>query len=299
MKILESVLLMLVLFSACSTKHNTIGINEIFVNGGNATIGNDVDCSAYQSNVPDLFVSTYEITWDTMVKLINIAISKKYVKIENDKVIPLIGFFPQFNNVILEIDKNNDFLLVNQSNQLECIPSSLNKPASNISWYGMALLCNVLSETNKYKPCYDLQSWDIIAKTNGYRMPTFEEWEFFARGGNKSKLYKYSGSNNPQDVGWFAINSNNEIHSVGLLQENELGLYDMSGNVNEYCTETYKPIITSSRTVKSALKTSNRIWRGGSFASDTFDTYYYRQNINNPEYYFPFKDVGLRIVRQK
>lgn len=291
--------MLLVLFTGCSTNHNSIPFDEVFVVGGNSTIGNDVDCSKYQSIIPDLFVSKYEITWGTMTKLINIAITKQYVKFENDKVIPLVGLFPQYNNVILEVDKNKLFLKINETNQLECNPSSLNKPASNISWYGMALLCNVLSEVNMYKPCYDLQSWDIIPKTNGYRMPTFEEWEFFARGGNKSMSYKYAGSNNPQEVGWFAINSNNEIHSVGLLKANELGLYDISGNVNEFCTETYKPIITSNRTVKSELKTSNRIWRGGSFSSDTFDTYYYRQNINNPEYYFPFLDVGLRTVRQK
>ena len=299
MKKILLIILIFDLLTACSTKHDTINITEVFVTGGNTTIGNDIDCSIYQTTIPDLYVSTYELTWDTMTKLLNIAISKKYVKIENNKIIPLIGLFPQYNNVILEIDKNSNFLKVNSKNQIECKISSLNKPASNISWYGMALLCNVLSETNRYKPCYDLQSWEVIDKTNGYRMPTFEEWEFLARGGNKSKSYKFSGSNKAQDVGWFAINSNNEIHPVGLLQANEIGLYDMSGNVNEFCTETYKPIITSGRTIKSELKTSNRIWRGGSFLSDTFDTYYYRQNINNPEYYFPFKDVGLRTVRRK
>ena len=152
---------------------------------------------------------------------------------------------------------------------------------------------------NSYSKCYDICDWHIIENSKGYRMPTYEEWGYFAKGGEESRNYLYAGSNDASEVGWFSNNSNGCIHQVGLLQPNELGLYDISGNVNEYCTETYKPLIIAANTIKSALASSNRIWRGGSFSSAEVTTNHYTQNINNPDYYLPFSDVGLRIVRNK
>lgn len=81
---------------------------------------------------------------------------------------------------------------------------------------------------------------EFIVKLNSltgktFTLPTEAQWEFAARGGNKSKDYKYSGSNNLDDVGWYMGNSNRKIHAVGQKLPNELGLYDMSGNVYEWC----------------------------------------------------------------
>jgi len=71
-----------------------------------------------------------------------------------------------------------------------------------------------------------------------YRLPTEAEWEYAARGGNKSQGYKYSGSNNSDEVGWY-VESDARIRSVGLKKSNELGIYDMSGNVWEFCSDWY------------------------------------------------------------
>ncbi len=286
------------IMTSCSARHDAISFGETLVAGGTVTIGNDDDCARYEATVGDLYVSTHEITWGTMAKIINVALGKKYVALENGKIVPRVGLFPQYYDVILEMGQNADSLVAASDAAVACLEDAANRPASNISWYGTALFCNVLSEVNGFAPCYDLQTWGVVEGADGYRMPTFEEWEYAARGGSLGRGLAYAGSDDPFEVGWFAKNSGNAIHPVGLLRPNELGLYDMSGNVNEFCTETFKPVITSARTKGSALQTSNRIWRGGSFASDTFGVFYYRQNINNPEYYFPFRDVGLRTVRR-
>ena len=122
-------------------------------------------------------------------------------------------------------------------------------------------------------------SWDdcqtFISKLNSltgkkFRLPTEAEWEFAARGGIKSQGYKYSGSNTLGDVAWYEENSGDTTHDVGTKSPNELGLYDMNGNVWEWCSDWYGDKYYSSSPSNHPTGPSSgayRVLRGGSWYS--------------------------------
>jgi len=282
------------LAASCS-RAPLVPIDEVFVPGGSFTVGDDVYCGRYDSRVGDLHASKYEITWDVFAEVMNYAIGEKLAFVRDGRVCPTKGKYPQFATSIVDLAVCRDRLEL-RDGKIAVVGDSSRLPVSMVGWYGAAFFCNALSLANGRVPCYDWDFWEIVPKANGYRMPTYEEWEYLARGGAKGGSREYAGSDDPTAVAWFVGNSGNAPHPVGELLPNELGLYDMNGNVSEFCSETFRSIITSKSDVSSPLKTSNRIWRGGSFMSATVPVTYFYQNINNPDYYLPFPDVGFRVV---
>ena len=125
-----------------------------------------------------------------------------------------------------------------------------------------------------YYPAYYVSYYDIVDiflprlnKITGrtYRLPTEAEWEFAARGGKQSKGYKYSGSDNIGVVAWYTGNSGGKTHQVGTKEPNELGIYDMSGNVWEWCGDWYGSYSSSAQTNPTGPSSgSDRVLRGGS-----------------------------------
>jgi len=155
------------------------------------------------------------------------------------------------------------------------------------------------------RPAYYV-SWDdcqeFITKLNAltgqsFRLPTEAEWEYAARGGSKSKSYKYAGSNTIDDVAWWYSNSSSMTHDVGTKQANELGIYDMSGNVCEWCSDWYGSYDSSAQTNPTGpISGSNRVNRGGCWGLNAeYSRVSYR--FNRPGYNID-NGLGLRLALQ-
>ena len=149
-------------------------------------------------------------------------------------------------------------------------------------------------------------SWEdcqiFIAKLNAltgkyFRLPTEAEWEYAARGGSKSQGYKYSGSNTVDDVAWYPSNSSSKTHPVATKAPNELGIYDMSGNVLEWCRDWYSSSYYSSSSQYNPTgpaSGSRRVYRGGSWGSSARLCRVSYRDYNGPSY--RFYNLGLRLA---
>ncbi len=143
-------------------------------------------------------------------------------------------------------------------------------PVVCLSWYDAVEYCNWLSRREGLTPAYRINGENVTWETsaNGYRLPTEAEWEYAARGGNRSRGYTYSGSDSAGDVGWYGDNSGDKTHPVGQKRPNELGLYDMSGNVWEWCWDRYDGDYYASSPSTDPIGPSSdsfRVFRGGSW----------------------------------
>ena len=154
-----------------------------------------------------------------------------------------------------------------------------NLPVENVSWYDCQTFIKRLNSNTG----------------RNFRLPTEAEWEFAARGGNYSRHYKYSGSNHIDDVAWYIDNSNKRPHPVGTKQANELGLYDMSGNVGEWCSDWDGSYSSYSQTNPTGPNSgSSRVNRGGFWRYNARYCRTPERSSNAPDYCVNF--IGLRLV---
>jgi|BioPla2DNA2_1021312.scaffolds.fasta_scaffold03876_6 sulfatase modifying factor 1 len=189
-------------------------------------------------------------------------------------------------------------------------------PMYQISWYDTIKFCNLLSLAEGLKPCYTINGsadptnwgdvpirsnkvWDAVTcdwEANGYRLSTEAEWEYTARGGRESRGYKYSGSDNIDDVAWYTNNSDDIIHPVGKKKANELGIYDMSGNVCEWCWDWYGDYDPAFQTNPTGPVTGKyRLLRGGGWYSYAVNCHVFYRSYFNPS--SSVYNYGFRLCR--
>ncbi|NJO91597.1 MAG: formylglycine-generating enzyme family protein [Chloroflexia bacterium] len=179
-----------------------------------------------------------------------------------------------------------------------------NYPMHNVNWYDAINFCNWKSEKEGLKKVYTFVTkseveWDLSA--NGYRLPTEAEWEYAARGGNKSKGYRFAGSNDIDEVAWYDGTSKLKGPSeVGTKKPNELGIYDMSGNVWEWCNDYYSASYYSKSPKENPTGPEANIYRalrsGG---------WHYRADLariadrDGPKAGFSNYNYGFRLAKNK
>jgi len=171
-------------------------------------------------------------------------------------------------------------------------------PASGISWLDAIKFCNSLSLSEGFGQCYKISNdtvlWDTSA--NGFRLPTEAEWEYACRAGSKSS---YSGNGVLDDMGWYSANSGHKIHPSGKKQANSRGIYDMHGNLWEWCWdyfyENYYQFIDE-YDPKGPADGDIHCLRGGAYDCGEV---YARSANRTYQGGFDNKNVGIRLVRNK
>ena len=152
-------------------------------------------------------------------------------------------------------------------------------PVENVSWNDCQYFLTTLN----------------VSTGKHFRLPTEAEWEYAAKGGNKSRGYQYSGSNILGDVAWYGDNSGSRTHAVGTKRPNELGIYDMTGNVWEWCQDWYDNYSSSPQfNPTGAICGSGRVYRGGSWDSSARLCRSSYRGVITPDDHYVF--LGLRLV---
>jgi len=156
-----------------------------------------------------------------------------------------------------------------------------NLPVECVSWYGVVDFCNKISSILGYSPVYIINGQKISQNevADGFRLPTVAEWEYAAKGGKKNS---YSGGDNPDKVAWFVLNSYHQTHPVAQKSPNGYGLYDMSGNVAEWCWDNDSSYYNNHATIGGSCMDDN--------VSISKNVKYVDAREQNPY-------IGFRIVR--
>jgi formylglycine-generating enzyme required for sulfatase activity len=233
------------------TAFKNIDENMILVNGGSFLMGckedginkcDDDQKPLHKVTVSSFYISKYEVT----VSQFRLFAEKTgYItEAENE------GWSFVFNSKIVDWDKvDNVSWKTNNVGDKKSVTED-NHPVVHISWNDAIAFCEWISNENG----------------KNYRLPTEAEWEYAARGGESTKNYKYSGSDNIEEVAWYRSNSTGKTHPVGQKKPNELGLYDMAGNVSEWCSDWYDEKYYEKSIIKNPLGAQNgknKVMRGG------------------------------------
>ncbi|MEK7992405.1 MAG: formylglycine-generating enzyme family protein, partial [Planctomycetota bacterium] len=176
-------------------------------------------------------------------------------------------------------------------------------PVEQMRWSDGVRYCNARSKSEGLEPCYDLQTWECNFQANGYRLPTEAEWEYACRAGTTTAYFFGNDPSKLKDYAWFEGNSGGKPQPVGQKPPNAWGLYDMHGNVWEWCNDFYQVDYyqQSPKENPRGPKTGDtKVVRGGAwkFSDETCRCgYRYNENPGYADVCFGYDIYGFRCVR--
>ena len=263
-------------------KSDASQLEMIYIEGGSFTMGctkeqgGDCDSNekpAHEVTVPSFYMGKYIVTNEDFVPFLNAKGNQE------EGGVSWVDLAGEYNKISCGIQQLNGKFLVKSGHE--------RLPMIYVSWYGArAYAAWLRSRTGK-----------------NYRLPSEAEWEYAARGGQKSKGYKYAGSNTLSEVAWYYENSDGQTHKVGSAPKgNELGLYDMSGNVWEWTADCYNDSYNGAPKDGSAWtdedgKCSYRVLRGGSWSFNARSCRTSYRNYGEPSN--RFDSIGFRLVHSQ
>ena len=266
---LFAVIICLIFACACHNEEKTDGANHemnlcntefVFVEGGTFTMGcteeQSNDCyndekPAHEETVKDFYIGKYEVTVEQFAKFIEETGYKTDAEKSDSSLICADGMKSYKKGVNWRF--NSQGTLYDKQ--------EYDHPVAHVSWNDAKEYCKWFSEKSG----------------NNVRLPSETEWEYAARGGNLSRGSKYSGSNVITEVAWYDANSNYATQPVGKKKANELGIFDMSGNVYEWCSTWYSNFGSEASDVNDEIENKYIVVRGGSsFLNEKFSRVSYR-----------------------
>jgi formylglycine-generating enzyme required for sulfatase activity len=163
-----------------------------------------------------------------------------------------------------------------------------NRPVDEVSWYDCIRFCNLLSQQDDLEPVYTIRGTDVTwnRSKRGYRLPTEAEWEYACRAGTTTRFHSGNTESDLNCVGWYFSNSSGVTHPVSKKMPNNWGLYDMHGNVREWCWENWH-----------GEYPNDRVARGGAFGSSLKYCRSANRASGNPEWGLNIE--GLRLSQDK
>ncbi len=227
------------------TEGADVSVNMVFVKGGSFTMGSnegdDDEKPPHKVTVSDFNIGKYEVTVGEFKKFMESGSYRTDAEQEGWSYVWTGTSWEKKNGVDYRCDVKGERRIREEDNH----------PVIHISWNDADAYCKWLSKSTGKK----------------YRLPTEAEWEYAARGGNRTNGYKYSGSINIEEVAWYWDNSGKKTHPVGTEKKpNELGIYDMSGNVWEWCSDRYGAYSSAAQiNPTGASSETRRVLRGGSW----------------------------------
>lgn len=307
-------------FRAINADNSTAPTNMVLIPGGSFQMGDNLgdgvsdEVPVHTVSVGPVYLARYEVTNDEMVQVMQWAHENDLVLADSNTVSNRHGA-PQLLLSLVGSVNSNPIEFSGGSFSVD--PAAGNHPCSDVSWYGAVAYCNYRSMMEGLTPCYDLNDWSCDWDANGYRLPTEAEWEKAARGGFSRLRFPWGDTISHSRANYLAGGLSYDLSSggshpdydgtspVGSFSSNSYGLYDMAGNVWEWCWDWYQsdwyeqPGASQSDTKgPTAGVMFQRIARGGSFmdGADVARCAYRTEPFSLPGW--PWVATGFRCAKE-